>query len=77
MPDLRLKENIEKRKDLLPHLFEHNLEHVEEHRRWVALCEEAGLHEVVKNLKSVLLISRTLSRRSESCKHEEHEKDSS
>jgi len=33
MPDLRLKENIEKRKDLMPHLLEHNLEHVEEHRK--------------------------------------------
>ena len=47
-------ENIEKLKHLLPHLLEHNLEHVDEHRKWVALCEEAGLHEVAEDLRQVV-----------------------
>ena len=47
-------DNIQKLKHLLPHLLEHNLEHVAEHKKWVTLCEEAGLNEIAEELKQVV-----------------------
>ncbi len=49
-----MNEKVEKLKHLLPHLLEHNLEHVREHKKWVELCEEAGLTEIAEDLKEVV-----------------------
>ena len=49
-----MNDKVAKLKHLLPHLLEHNLEHVREHRKWVELCEEAGLDDIAEDLKQVV-----------------------
>jgi len=49
-----MSEKIERLKHLLPHLLEHNLDHVKEHKRWVELCEEAGLSDIAEDLRQVV-----------------------
>ena len=49
-----MSDKVEKLKHLLPHLLEHNLEHVKEHKKWMELCEEAGLDEIAEDLKQVV-----------------------